>query len=154
MRTYSVCPLIFGFREGYHFLSNFYPTRMGFDGLFFPSSEHAYQAMKCVNPEYRKRFTDEKMSAVVAKRRGSKVWDRPDLKISALSILKTTMMREILIEKFSQNTQLLRALQDTGEALLVEANTWHDTFWGVDAQTGRGENHLGRILMEVRKGLS
>ena len=33
---------------------------------------------------------------------------------------------------------------------LEEGNTWHDTCWGVDAKTGEGQNHLGRILMKVR----
>ncbi|MGM9605038.1 MAG: hypothetical protein ACI3XG_08225 [Faecousia sp.] len=36
---------------------------------------------------------------------------------------------------------------------LEEGNTWHDTFWGVDAKTRDGENHLGRILMRVRQDL-
>ena len=41
----------------------------------------------------------------------------------------------------------------TGELVLEEGNTWHDTFWGVDAKTGEGLNHLGRILMKVRDEL-
>lgn len=36
-------------------------------------------------------------------------------------------------------------------AELVEGNTWHDTFWGVC--NGKGQNHLGRILMRVRAEL-
>lgn len=34
---------------------------------------------------------------------------------------------------------------------LVEGNSFGDTFWGVDARTGKGENHLGKILMKVRE---
>ena len=37
------------------------------------------------------------------------------------------------------------------DAELIEGNTWHDTFWGVDLKTGEGENHLGKILMALRK---
>ena len=33
---------------------------------------------------------------------------------------------------------------------LEEGNRWHDTFWGIDQNTGKGENHLGKILMKVR----
>lgn len=38
----------------------------------------------------------------------------------------------------------------TGDAILREGNHWGDRFWGVDARTGEGENHLGRLLMELR----
>ena len=37
--------------------------------------------------------------------------------------------------------------------MLEEGNTWHDTFWGVDAKTGEGQNHLGKILMKIREEL-
>ena len=37
----------------------------------------------------------------------------------------------------------------TGNAVLVEKNDWGDTFWGVCS--GKGENYLGRLLMQVRK---
>lgn len=36
----------------------------------------------------------------------------------------------------------------TGEQDLIEGNDWGDTFWGVDQ--GIGDNHLGKILMQVR----
>jgi hypothetical protein len=41
----------------------------------------------------------------------------------------------------------------TGNTELVEGNHWHDTFWGVDATTGEGDNGLGQILMQVRMEL-
>jgi predicted NAD-dependent protein-ADP-ribosyltransferase YbiA (DUF1768 family) len=40
----------------------------------------------------------------------------------------------------------------TGDAELVEGNTWNDRFWGVCR--GKGRNELGRILMRVRTGLT
>lgn len=36
---------------------------------------------------------------------------------------------------------------------LTKPNRWGDTFWGVDVRSGRGQNHLGRILMCVREQL-
>ena len=39
----------------------------------------------------------------------------------------------------------------TGDAELVEGNTWNDTYWGVC--NGVGHNHLGKILMQVRQEL-
>ena len=57
-------------------------------------------------------------------------------------------------DKFTQNEDLKQLLLATGDLGLEEGNTWHDTFWGVDAKTREGENHLGRILMRVREELA
>lgn len=61
-------------------------------------------------------------------------------------------MEELLFLKFGGREPFLtRALMATGDAELVEGNTWDDTFWGV--WNGVGENNLGRLLMKVRKTL-
>lgn len=62
-------------------------------------------------------------------------------------------MEEIVRAKFTQNESLKWRLIGTGDAYLEEGNTWGDTFWGVDAKTREGRNHLGRILMRIRKEL-
>ena len=36
-----------------------------------------------------------------------------------------------------------------GNEELIEENWWNDTFWGVCR--GVGKNHLGQILMKIRK---
>lgn len=40
----------------YFFLHKFYPTGVEYDGMKFLSSEAAYQAQRCANPEDRARF--------------------------------------------------------------------------------------------------
>ncbi|WP_429037737.1 NADAR family protein [Aeromonas media] len=72
------------------------------------------------------------------------------------------VMVEILIEKFSQNKHLLEQLLATGNRTLVEASP-SDTTWGVglapenplaqDPSKWRGQNLLGKALMEVRIAL-
>ena len=62
-------------------------------------------------------------------------------------------MEDIVRAKFTQNQDMKQQLLATGNLVLVEGNGWHDTFWGVDLKTGEGENHLGRILMQVREEL-
>jgi predicted NAD-dependent protein-ADP-ribosyltransferase YbiA (DUF1768 family) len=43
------------------------------------------------------------------------------------------------------------SLLATGNRPLIEGNDWGDTFWGqVD---GRGENHLGELLLKIREEL-
>ena len=42
----------FGFgKDEYGFLSNFYPAPTEYDGVIYPTSEHAYMASKTNNPE-------------------------------------------------------------------------------------------------------
>jgi predicted NAD-dependent protein-ADP-ribosyltransferase YbiA (DUF1768 family) len=59
-------------------------------------------------------------------------------------------MEQVIRAKFTQNPVLATRLLATGSMPLVEGNTWGDTFWGVDARTGKGGNHLGEILMAIR----
>lgn len=60
-------------------------------------------------------------------------------------------MYEICMCKFMQNPTLCKALLATGNCHLVEGNNWGDYFWG--SVNGHGENHLGRILMDIRAKL-
>ena len=64
--------------------------------------------------------------------------------------IKLTVMEEILVAKFS-DFQLKKWLLETGDAELIEGSTWNDTYWGVC--NGKGTNHLGRLLMELRDSL-
>jgi len=51
----------------------------------------------------------------------------------------------------TEHLDLREKLLETDNRQLVEGN-WHgDTFWG--ACGGKGQNHLGKILMEVREEL-
>jgi len=132
------------FREEYEFLSNFYPTKMEFEGLTYYNSEAAYQAQKCRKDEDKLQFT--KLSADESKKLGRAVnlrsdWDKVKLKI----------MEKVVYAKFSQNHYLARALVETGDVELKEGNYWKDLYWGVDLKTGEGENHLGQILMALRR---
>ena len=59
-------------------------------------------------------------------------------------------MEKLLKLKFSKYS-LKQRLLNTGNAMLIEGNDWNDTFWGVC--NGKGQNHLGKLLMEIRKEL-
>ena len=89
------------------------------------------------------------MEPAEAKSRGRQITLRPDWEEVKLGI-----MEEIVRVKFTQNHALRQQLLDTGDRELREGNNWHDTFWGVDLRTGKGENHLGKILMKIRSELA
>ena len=130
----------------YRFLSNFYEAPVVFEGMAYPSNEAAFQAAKCLNMKEREPFTA--MPPSEAKRRGRRVALRPDWEEVKLGIMKA-----IVLDKFTRNPELKAKLLATGDARLAEGNSWRDRFWGVDAATGHGKNHLGLILMEVREEL-
>ena len=125
-------------------LSNFFPCQVSHQGLLFQSSEAAFQASKSLDMIERRKFTA--VHAGKSKRMGRKLQIRSDWEE-----VKIQMMREILQCKFSQNPELKSKLLATGNAQLIEGNSWNDTFWGVCK--GVGKNHLGKLLMEIRNSL-
>lgn len=130
-----------GFIDEYAFLSNFHPCLIEYEGIEYPSTEHAYQAAKTLDCGERESI------AVLAtpgqsKRAGRRVTLRDDWEE-----VKVSVMRDLLIKKFSQ-LELGKKLIDTDDMYLEETNWWGDCFWGVC--NGRGQNHLGRLLMLVR----
>lgn len=132
------------FREEYEFLSNFYPTKLSFEGITYYNSEAAYQAQKCLLQTDRLQFA--LLSADEAKRLGQKLEIRPDW-----DEIKYDIMEKVVYAKFTQNPALAQDLLDTGDKTLKEGNYWGDLYWGVSLKTGEGENNLGKILMALRE---
>lgn len=127
------------FRGSHFFLSNFYSAPVTYSGLYFRNNEAAFQAMKSVD---RKREF-ESLSPQAVKRLGRKVPLRMDWETAKYGI-----MYDICRAKFTQNPKLASKLLATGNAELIEGNTWGDRVWGVC--DGVGENRLGKILMRIR----
>jgi ribA/ribD-fused uncharacterized protein len=86
------------------------------------------------------------LAAGQSKKLGKRVELRPDWED-----VKIDIMRQVLKSKFTQNPELKAQLIATGDAELIEGNNWNDRFWGVCR--GKGQNHLGKLLMEVRAEL-
>lgn len=132
------------FNGQYHFLSNFAASKVELDGQIYRTIEHAYQAAKTTNPEGRRKIR-EAATPGIAKRLGRSVYLRPDWEE-----IKFDIMENLLRQKFTQ-PDFKRALLNTGNEELIEGNTWGDQIWGVCK--GKGQNHLGRLLMKVRREL-
>lgn len=128
---------IYGFRGEAFFLSNFFVEK---DGL---TSEHKFQSAKTYDPAWQRRILDAPTPAK-AKYEGRSVPLRQDWED-----IKLGVMRLVVQTKFT-DPDLRQMLLATGDAQLVEANTWGDRTWGVDEKTGNGQNLLGRLLMETR----
>jgi hypothetical protein len=62
-------------------------------------------------------------------------------------------MLDLVRTKFAPGSTLAEWLMATHPAELQEGNWWGDQYWGVSLTTGKGQNRLGEILMEVREEL-
>jgi N-glycosidase YbiA len=134
--------------EEYGWLSNFAPYPVTIDAVAWPTVEHYYQASKFIHdPDW--------MEAILAIRRPYDAWRmgrNPDhLRRSDWDQIKDEVMLRAVRAKFKQHENLARFLLATGDATLVE-NSATDEYWGVGA-AHKGQNRLGKILMEVRQQL-
>lgn len=130
------------FKNEHAFLSNFFsPAPTEYEGLIYDCSESAYQAAKSIDLMERIKFVS--LNGAQAKKLGKSVKLRADWDKVKISVMCT-----IVLNKFENNPALRKLLVDTGDAVLIEGNYWHDTFWGVH---DGGSNHLGIILMDVRE---
>lgn len=154
---------ITSFSGKHSFLSNFHKSSVyilvGTKFVRCNTVEHGYQASKTISQHWRRRIV-EAPSPGEAKRMGQNV-----RRVSYWDEVKLIVMLELLRQKFSRSSVLAEQLKQTGEALLVEGNHWHDNFWGkcicercfmecVDKDgASTAENWLGKLLMRVRKDL-
>lgn len=141
--------MINDFRGKYRFLSNFHLAPVEWDGVVYSSTEHAYQAAKTVNFEERKAFLG--MTCAQAKKHGRKIVLRSDWEQ-----IKEAVMRSLVRQKFYRHSELRVQLLATGDEQLIEGNWWHDNVWGsctCEKCGDRGQNLLGKILMQVRDDL-
>lgn len=129
------------FRGEHAFLSNFHRHPFRWRGHVFATAEHGFQSAKSRNERERQRIRAAS-SPGEAKRLGR----RADLRCEWERI-KDDVMHSVLQAKFAV-PELRDALLATGDAELVEGNTWGDAYWGVCG--GRGRNQLGRTLMRIR----
>lgn len=137
--------MIKSFRGEYAFLSNFYPCFVTYEGIRYPSVEHAFQAAKTLDENERKRFA-VMQTAADAKYFGRRVKLREDWEQ-----VKEDVMLECLRSKFS-NKELKEKLLATQSKMLVEGNMHGDRYWG--KVQGVGKNRLGELLMKVRSELN
>lgn len=130
--------------DEYGAFSNF--SRHGFelDGLYWPTSEHYFQAQKFESAELRERIRTARRPKDAAQmgrdRRNPlrKDWEQ----------VKDQVMRAALEKKFRTHPELRELLLSTGEQDIIE-NAPGDYYWGC-GKDGRGLNRLGALLKELR----
>ena len=136
--------VIDSFSGKYWFLSNFYPCEIVYDGINYPTIEHAYQAAKTLD-----KVTRLRIAALDRPDQAKKIGKTIELRDDWEEV-KVCVMYDLLKLKFSQD-KFRKLLLETGDNQLIEGNTWGDQFWGV--ASGIGLNALGKLLMKVREDL-
>lgn len=127
----------------YNWFSNFEYAPITIDGIEYPSVENYYQGMKNGSLEKLKMFSKLKPSQ--AKWLGKQITLRKDW-----DQVKFEVMEKALRIKFAPGT-IWYARLEMEEGEIVEWNNWGDRVWGKTLD-GKGENHLGKILMKIRDG--
>jgi ribA/ribD-fused uncharacterized protein len=141
--------MIARFTGEYEFLSNFAASPVTIDGKDYATIEHFFQACKTLD-EGEHEGVRLATTPGRAKKMGRQVTLRPDWEA-----VKDKVMRTGLLHKFAPGSDLASKLIATGAEELIEGNNWGDVRWGKVWKGGElvGENRLGRLLMEIRKGL-
>lgn len=136
----------------YGAFSNLFAREVEFEGVRYPTSEHAYQAGKPRRAAVRDWLLAAPSPALLAMAaHGLYYWDVTP----AWSKIKFERMRRVLLAKFTQHQDLRDLLLSTGTARLVETATVDNAvnrLWG--EVNGTGKNMLGVLLMDLRDALA
>jgi ribA/ribD-fused uncharacterized protein len=116
------------------------------DGLW-PTVEHYYQALKFDNADYQMKILSAP-SATQAKSLGNARFKK---KRSDFKQVRTTLMTRAVYTQAKTYSNIAERILQTGSANLVE-NSQFDYYWGC-GRDHRGDNHYGKILMNVRSKL-
>jgi len=135
---------IFFYENEFYVFSNFSAFAIKWKGKLYMTSEHVYYSEKFENPELKEkirtaRSAHEALKIAEAKKDKCRSgWDKIRLKI----------MKEILRAKVEQHPYVKKKLLESGDKELIE-DSWRDSYWGWGPNKD-GENHLGKLWMEVR----
>ncbi len=114
------------------------------DEMEWKTVEHYFQAMRFSDPAYRKKISECESIGDVT--RLAKAWFKPKRK--DWRKIQTTVMTRGLYMQCQMYPEMTEALLETEDRTLVE-NSQYDYFWGC-GRDRRGENHYGKILMNIR----
>ena len=129
----------------YGCFSHFSPHGFELEDLYWPTSEHYFQAHKFVGTPYLEKVQQTKTpkdAANMGRNRSLPLrsdWEK----------VKDAVMRKAVLKKFTTHADIREILLSTGDELLVE-NSPVDYYWGC-GKDGSGKNQLGHILMDVRR---
>mgnify|MGYP001560166545 CR=1 FL=1 len=136
---------IFFYEHEFYVFSNFSSFMLEWKGKLYPTSEHAYHSEKFDDAETKEQIRnirsahDSEKFANANKDKQRKDW----------SEIKLDVMKNVLRAKVEQHPYVKKKLLESGDKELIE-DSWRDSYWGWGPNKD-GENHLGKLWMEVRE---
>eukprot|EP00434_Breviolum_minutum_P009104 symbB.v1.2.008019.t1/scaffold498.1/size458234/11 len=128
----------------FQFLSLEIPCHVFFNGVMHYSAKHALLAAQFPDATDHLQAPGSSDLSVALK------LVEGEAEVKDWSQVRLKAMEKIQRDKFQRSEEYKKKLKETGDRDLVWEND-EDTFWG--ATKGRGQNHLGRILMDVRNSI-
>jgi N-glycosidase YbiA len=134
-------------RGKYGFLSNFAPYGVEFDGLWYPTAEHYFQAQKFAGTPLA-----EQIRSAATPKEANTLGRHSRLPLRAdWEAIKDEVMLTVLRRKFAMHKELRKLLLATSGEELIEDDVTNE-YWACGAN-GKGKNRLGQLLMQVRQEL-
>ena len=137
----------YSLHEPYGCFSNFSPHDVLLKGVWWPTTEHYFQAQKFAGTAHEEAIRLAKtprQAAEMGRDRSRPLW-------ADWEQVKDEVMRVAVRQKFHTHQDIRQILFDTNDEELVE-NAPADYYWGIGVD-GSGKNMLGKLLMEVRQAL-
>jgi N-glycosidase YbiA len=134
----------------YGCFSNFSPHSIELAGKTWATVEHYYQAHKFLGTELEYLMAEIQSAATpeLAAKIGRNPVYQPQI---GWDLHKWTVMYRGVWQKFSTHLDIQQILLETIDAEIIEDSPV-DYFWGCGIDR-TGQNHLGKILMQVRANL-
>lgn len=147
---------VFFYEQDFYVLSNFSSFNLEWNGLTFPTSEHAYHWEKFASDELGLPGGRSDIAHIIltapSAHEAFKIAERMKAQRRAdWDAVKVGIMRDILRAKAQQHEYVHRKLLATGDRELIE-DSWRDDYWGWGPNRD-GQNMLGKLWMEVRAEL-
>ena len=130
-------------------LDNFSSFGFDYNGVYYPTVEHAYQSLKFkgVAPEIEKQII-ECHSAYDAQRIAR---ENADKQLENWHDIKVDVMEQLVRAKLAQYPYIKKKLLETKDYKICEDSP-KDAFWGIGPNRD-GRNELGKIWMKLRDEL-
>jgi ribA/ribD-fused uncharacterized protein len=134
-------------KDTWGFMSNFYRSTIHIGGTTYKTVEHYYQSQKALLVEHRVWIMTAPTPYLAAVAGRALREDRGEIELDSWNANKVQFMREGLMAKFNQHSDLREKLLAT-EDWDIHEDSPTDKFWGK-----KGQDMLGKLLMEIRERL-
>ena len=142
---------VYPFEKFYIYFSPYTAHAIELGGRVYPTVEHAYQCQRYID----NKIIDE----IIAATSPVKAWET-STKYKHLQIpefkdenYKLEVMKKLMRLKALQHEEVRKALLESGDLKIVKHIVTYppgDGFWD-DGEDGEGDNHMGRMWMEIRE---